>query len=294
MNLAQQTKLEYPSVEKLEEITRECLTLPQLSGRVVHRFGPGLYIRELTVPVTPGTASFMIGRCHKVEHVNIMLKGRVVVLNKDGSLEELVAPLTFIGKPGQKIGLVIEEMVWLNVWATDETDVEKLEAMFLEPSDPLEEAKKLKLMKESASRIGDREDFHLAIAELGFTAEQVRQMAGDESNMIDMPVGIDVGFVVSKSSIEGRGVFASNDFTAGDIIGPSRLMVGTLKRTPLGRYINHSKNPNAAVIDREGGRLDIMALMPINGSHGGLLGDEITIDYRRAFKTECIFLKGTP
>lgn len=292
MNVAQQPKLEYPSAEKLEMITRECLTYPQLSGRVVHRFGPGLYIRELTVPVTPGTASFMIGRCHKVEHVNIMLKGRVVVLKEDGSLQELVAPLTFIGKPGQKIGLVLEEMVWLNVWATDETDVEKLEATFLEPSDPLEEAKKMRLITESASRIKDREDFHLAISELGFTAEQVREISEDESNLIDMPMGIDVGFVVSKSSIEGRGVFASNDFTSGDIIGPSRLNIGTLKRTPLGRWINHSKNPNAVVVDREGGRLDIMALMPINGSHGGQLGDEITIDYRRAFKTALIFLKG--
>ena len=76
--------------------------------------------------------SIIVGKPHKTEHLCIMLQGRMKLLMKDGEVRELVAPMTFVGKPGRKIAYIIETVVFQNVFATDETDIEKLENMFVE------------------------------------------------------------------------------------------------------------------------------------------------------------------
>ena len=53
-------------------------------------------------------------------------------IKDDGEVVELVAPMTFVGKPGRKIAHIIETVVFQNIFATDETDIEKLELMFVE------------------------------------------------------------------------------------------------------------------------------------------------------------------
>jgi hypothetical protein len=40
--------------------------------------------------------------------------------------------MTFVGKPGRKVAYIIETVVFQNIYATDETDIEKLENMFVE------------------------------------------------------------------------------------------------------------------------------------------------------------------
>jgi hypothetical protein len=47
--------------------------------------------------------------------------------------------MTFIGKPGRKVAYILETVVFQNVYATEETDIEKLENMFIET--PLLEGK---------------------------------------------------------------------------------------------------------------------------------------------------------
>src|SRR5213079_638452 len=116
---------------KVDLIEREFLKLPQVDCPVVHRFGPGIYIREVTVPA----GSYAIGHAQRFEHMNVFLKGRVTVMNDDGTSTDLVAPMTFIGKPGRKIGYVHEDMVWQNIYATAETDIATLEATYLDKSE---------------------------------------------------------------------------------------------------------------------------------------------------------------
>lgn len=259
--------IEYPTPQRIKEATRELMALPQADCPVVHRFGPGVYIRQITIPA----GVLAIGRNHLSEHMNVMLSGRVIVLSDDGSLKELRAPLTFLGKPGQKIGVILEEMVWLNIYATEETDVEKLEGQLFGVSEELDEALSDRLSGDLVSKLSDRLDFESAPILPSFQFDQIL-----------MPKGLDFKFVVSNSAIHGKGIVATSSFSPGQIIGPSLIKIdGQTKQTQLWRYINHAKNPNAILVATRYGGANVVATESINGSQGGVIGDEITLDYRQ-------------
>jgi hypothetical protein len=59
------------------------------------------------------------------------------ILQDDGSKKELVAPMTFMAKPGRKVAYIVETVVFQNIYSTSETDIEKLENMFVDNSIPL-------------------------------------------------------------------------------------------------------------------------------------------------------------
>jgi len=122
------SELIYPSFSKIEAMLPELRTMPQAQCVEKHHFGPGIYVKELTMPA----GSIVIGKPHKTEHLCVMLQGRMKFLKQDGELVELVAPMTFVGKPGRKVAYIIETVVFQNIFATDETDIEKLENMFVE------------------------------------------------------------------------------------------------------------------------------------------------------------------
>ena len=105
-----------------------------------HRFAPGVYIRVMLIPA----GTLIVGHVHKTKHFNIMLCGRIRVLI-DGRVEELAGPQTVLSKAGvQKVGYALEDTLWQTIHPTDETDVEKLEAMLVEPSLEKIEHEKLK------------------------------------------------------------------------------------------------------------------------------------------------------
>ena len=113
---------------KLEAILPELRALPQLDCKEKHYFAPGLYVKEVTMP----TGSLVVGKPHKTEHLCVMLQGRMRVKNEAGEVVELVAPTTFVGKPGRKIAYILETVVFQNIFATEETDIKKLELMFID------------------------------------------------------------------------------------------------------------------------------------------------------------------
>lgn len=269
------------SDERVEQAQRLMLRMPQVECPVIHRFGPGVYIREVTVPA--GTLA--IGHCQRFEQMNIMLKGKVTVVTDDGELKTLTAPTCFVGKPGRKVGYIHEEMVWQNIYATNETDVEKLEAMFLDKSESWArclEAEKLLQIPYDA----DREDYALLLEELGVNESAVRAETERTDDMIDLPHG-SYKIKVGDSPIEGKGLFATSPIEAGELIAPMRI--GN-KRTIAGRYTNHSANPNAYPV-RFGDTVDLFANRPIGGCRGGHDGEEITINYREALKIALEFNK---
>ena len=95
-----------------------------------HHFGPGIYIKEVTMPA----GSVIVGKHHKLDHLCNMLSGRMIIVNSDGTRHELVAPMTFMAKPGRKVAYIIETVVFQNIYSTDETDIVKLENMFVDNS----------------------------------------------------------------------------------------------------------------------------------------------------------------
>jgi len=268
MNTAVQKK------DKVDELTKELLKLEQADCPVTHRFAPGLYIRE----VTYGAGTLVVGHYHKHPHYCVMLTGKMIFVNPDGTKQEVSAPNTFIASAGKKAAYVLETMTFQNVYATEETDIEKLEEMLFERSEILdkhvEQQNKLLAYDHSV----DNKDYEDAMAEYGLDLAIVRRISEYTGDQIPFPNG-SYKVQLSDSKIEGKGLFATGNFAEGEVIAPARI---NEKRTPAGRYTNHSKNPNAVFVLRDNDDIDLVASRPISGMRGGLLGEEITIDYRQA------------
>jgi len=256
----------------IDDIEDEMLTMEQADCPVIHRFSPGLYIRELHMKA----GIFAVGHYQKTEHFNLFLKGRVLSKDASGENIELTAPMTFTAPPGRKFGYILEDVVWLNVYPTDETDVETLEDMFFTKSKSWKESKKLLDM---VDRSNDNEDYEKLLIEYGFTEETTRKQSEDMEDQVPMPYG-DYKFLISKSKIEGRGVFASANIREGEVVGQAKIMG---KRTPIGRYTNHSSHPNAKMVGNNGD-IYMVATQNIMGCRGGFPGEEITTDYRKNLK----------
>ena len=255
-----------PQPLAIPEMERMMLDLPQEPAPVIHRFGPGIYIREVRLP----GGTFAIGHEQLTEHLNIMHSGRVHIA--DGTtLDATESPIIFTGKPGRKAGFIEKDTVWWNIYATTETDIEKLEATYLRKSE---------VFKAHSAPMDDqaaREDFARMLDDLGVTADLVAEQSQNMEDQIPMPDGA-YKFQTGPSPIHGRGVFSCGGYEAGEIIGAANIRG---YRTPLGRYTNHSGTPNARMV-RDGSSIYLVALRPIEGQKGGQLGEEITVDYRQA------------
>lgn len=258
----------------LKKAERSILSLDQSACPVIHAFGPGLYIREVFMPA--GTIA--IGHEQRFEQMNVLLKGRVVMLNKSGVPTELVAPMAFTGPPGQKIGYIAEDMVWQNIYATTETDIETLESMFIVKDDVWEEDRRSRIEAARADKQADRDDYFSVLEEFGISHAQAMAETEHQDDMREFPYGR-YKVMVKNSPIDGRGMFATSPITAGEVIAPARI---DGKRTPAGRYVNHSISPNAYFVLRDNGDLDLVASVEISGNMGGRTESEITIDYRQA------------
>lgn len=102
---------------------------------VVHRFTPGLYIRELSMPM--GTiATTMI---HKTEHPLVVSKGRCHVYLEGVGWREFCAPHIELTKPGtRRCFIVLEDTVWTTFHPTHLTDIGEIEeALYAEYENPL-------------------------------------------------------------------------------------------------------------------------------------------------------------
>ena len=86
------------------------------------------------------------------------------------------------------------------------------------------------------------------------------------------------GLSIMESSIEGLGLYAQIDFSAGEIFGETHVFaVSTNRRewvrTPLGGFINHSENPNCYISTDTEERI-LHSVRPIKA------GEELTVYYR--------------
>lgn len=260
---------------KIEQVESHLLDLPQVECPVVHHFGPGIYIREVTLPA--GTLA--MGHAQRFEHLNIMLTGAVAMVGDDGQTKVLRAPMIFVGKPGRKLGYVLETCIWQNVYATDERDIDKLEATFLDKSATWQAHAEAAKQLETYHRREDREDFERVVRLAGFTPAAVRAQSENPHDQIAMPSGFAPKFTVRDSAIEGKGVFLSAPVDQDEVIAPARI---DGMRTPAGRYTNHAKNPNAKFVKDESGDIWLVAVRRISGCAGGSQGEEVTVDYRQA------------
>lgn len=251
------------------------MQLPQAQAPVEHSFGPGLYIRTVFLPA--GTIA--IGHEQLFPHMNVMLTGRVQMIDCKGNLVEVVAPCSFIGAPGRKVGRILEDTIWQNIYATTETDVDKLEAHFIKKSDQFLQVQHNQLAIDHDKFQYCRDDYAKLLEQLNTTEQQVQQIVQNTDDQLE-----DTGYKTYRlcpSPIHGTGVFVEQPADPGFVIGIAKFGE---KRMPLGRYTNHSPTPNAEMRQSVDGNIYLVATKYITGRQGGFQGDEVVIDYRKALE----------
>lgn len=122
-------------------------------------------------------------------------------------------------------------------------------------------------------------DYEQFLEEAEVSAETVRQLSEIEADYRFLP---NTPTKIAESSIEGKGLFATEVIVAASLVCPAR-MAGY--RTQGGRYANHSGTPNAKMVLLADDDLDLVALVDI------AIGDEITVDYGKALALSDIKFK---
>lgn len=252
-----------------DRLEHKLLQIPQVECRLVHRFGPGLYIRELHMPAD----TFAVGHIQRFPQFNMMLQGRVLMIDDQGNTKELVAPIQFTGPAGRKVGYVLEDVVWQNIYATTETDIDKLEARFVDKSQTWVACDAARKAIDHVAHKVDRDDFEDLMRTHG---AHLGNMLPTPDGVFKMPQGFE-SIRVGDSAISGKGILTTNHIACTEVIAPL-LIDGVF--TPIAQYINHSKTPNAVLVQEANGNIYLLARQDISGCLGGGAGSEITIDYR--------------
>lgn len=257
----------------LDELESDLLTLTDNPTQipVIHHFAPNMYMREVRLHA----GNILLGHKQKLPHLNIMLTGRVTM----DTGATLTAPMAFTGAPGRKCGVIHEDVVWLNIYPTDEQDVGKLEVMFLDKTDVALAQEEATANEITEDVLAARADFEVMLHDLHVTRELVAAMSTRTEDRALLPWGA-YRFRAAPSPIAGEGIFASAPIAAGETIGPANVR-GC--RTVLGYGMNHSGEPNARLMSR-GEDLVVVATRDIRGNVSGRFGDEITVDYRESRK----------
>lgn len=120
--------VEKPDLAK--DLALAMIGMPEVVCETTDLFCGGVYIREMKIPA----GVTVVGHQHKTEHFTELTSGRVL-LSIDGIAHEIVAPALFKAQPGRKVCHAITESIVRNIFATNETDVEKLEEMLLDKSE---------------------------------------------------------------------------------------------------------------------------------------------------------------
>lgn len=249
-------------IEIVEVIEKKMLGYPQLEIPVTHSFIGGCYVREIVIP----KGTLLISKYHKRGQTDFMVAGDMSIVTGDG-VKRIKAPFISISYPGSKrIGFAHEDTRWIDIRKIEGTNIEELERELY--ADTYEEM-------ENFNAEEARKDFSSMISEYGYSPETVREQSENTQDQMEISVS-SFGLSIRDSKIEGKGVFADAFIRKGEIIAPARL---NGLRTQVGRFTNHSPNPNSEMAEYNGDAY-IVAKRNIHK-------EELTVDYR-----QCLSLKG--
>jgi quercetin dioxygenase-like cupin family protein len=114
------------SIVRLEKSMRD---LPQVECPLQHTFARGMYARTVLIPA--GTVA--VGKIHRHQHISIVAMGDVTVATESG-LVRVQAPYMVVAPPGTKRAVYAHtDTLWTTFHASEETDLEKLEAELIAP-----------------------------------------------------------------------------------------------------------------------------------------------------------------
>ena len=255
-----------PVKSQIVNLQNELLKMPQSDIVTEHTFLPGIYERKITIP--PWTV--LTGAEHKTGYKVRLEKGTIAV-NVEDTVKILMAPMEFEAKAGaQRVGRVFEEeVVWVDVYENPDNcqNLTILEnRLYLVPDCGLGENR-------VALEINNAQaDYKLFLDQIGLNQVEMDKIVTNESDVIDMPNNVYVELRDSK--IHGKGLFATKSFEKGEIVCPGRL---NGKRTPGGRFINHSYDSNILPI-KVGDDIYAMAVRDIYEN------EELLVDYRSSMR----------
>ncbi len=261
--------------QKVVALQDELLQMPQADIVTTHTFLPSVYERKITVP--PWTV--LTGAAHKTDYRVRLEKGTIAV-NVGTEVKVLTAPCEFDAKAGeQRAGRVFEEeVVWVDVYDNPDNCQELSvieDRLYVVPECGLGDTRR-RLAIESAQT-----DYQLFLEQLGVDQDTMDAVVTIESDLIDMPEGHDVE--LKESPVHGLGMFATRHFFAGEVICPGRL---DGKRTPAGRYINHSYDANVLPY-KVNDDIYVIALKDVPA------GGELLVDYRASMRVNFgLYLEG--
>jgi hypothetical protein len=266
MQLAEINNFDIANVtpDKVVALQNELLKMPQAQITTEHIFTPGKYERKITIPAW----TVLTGAEHKTPYHVRLEKGKIAV-NTDDGVKVLTAPVDFAAKAGmQRAGRVFEdEVIWVDIYDNPDncTDLALLEdRLYVVPecglADSRTEVQKAQI------------DYGAFLHQIGMTQDEMDKIVHIDSDLMEMPAGIAVE--LRDSPIHGKGLFATRDFEAGEIVCPGRL---NGKRTPGGRFINHSVYCNIRP-EKTGDDIYAVATRKIHA------GDELLVDYRASMR----------
>jgi hypothetical protein len=251
---------------QIENLQAELLKMSQADIVTEHTFLPGLYERKITIP--PWTV--LTGAEHKTNYKIRLEKGTIAV-NVEDTVKIMTAPMEFEAKAGaQRVGRVFEEeVIWVDVYENSDNcqDLKIIEErLYVVPDCGLGENR-------VALKISNAQtDYKLFLSQIGLNQAEMDKIVTNESDVIDMPKNVYVELRDSK--IHGKGLFATKSFKKGEIVCPGRL---DGKRTPGGRFINHSYDSNILPI-KVGDDIYAMAIRDIYEN------EELLVDYRSSMR----------
>lgn len=252
--------------EQIENLQNELLKMPQADIVTENIFLDGIYERKITIP--PWTV--LTGAEHKTDYKIKLEKGTIAV-NIGDKVQIMTAPMEFEAKAGaQRVGRVFEEeVIWVDVYENSDNcqDLAILEdRLYVVPNCGLGENRvALEISNAQA-------DYKLFLDQIGLNQAEMDKIVTNESDVIDMPENVFVELRDSK--IHGKGLFATKSFKKGEIVCPGRL---NGKRTPGGRFINHSYDSNILPI-KVGDDIYAMAVCDIYEN------EELLVDYRSSMR----------
>lgn len=111
--------------ERIERLKDYLLTLPErMTLHVEHEATQGMYLRKLFIP----RGSLVVGKVHLKHCHNIVAAGDISVLTEHGQ-QRVQAGFTGMSTPGtQKVGYAHADTVFINVFRTDKTELDDIEA----------------------------------------------------------------------------------------------------------------------------------------------------------------------
>ena len=219
--------------DQIERLQEELLKMPQADVQYLHSFEPGKYIRTMIAP--PWTV--IVGAEHKTPYKVRLEKGTIAV-NIDEKIHTLKAPLEMDVPAGiKRVGQVYdEELIWVDIYDNPDncTDIATLEErLYVIPECGLMSNRIPKQLQEV------KDDYKLFLTQIELSQVEMDKIANITYDLIDMPK--EYFTEIRESKIQGKGLFATKSFKMWEIVCPCRL---DGKRTPGGRFVNHSHKNN--------------------------------------------------